>query len=278
MSKSSQEISEWLRQRATAAGARGLVVGLSGGIDSAVVVRLCQMATPGQVLGVIMPCHSDPQDETDARLVADHFGVPVARVDLEQPYEQFIGILRGALTSLPEDMAAGSTPSGDIKARVPVANVKPRLRMATLYFIANSLNYLVVGTGNRSELTIGYFTKYGDGGVDVLPIGSLLKSEVRKLARELGVPQPIIDKAPSAGLWMGQTDEEEMGFTYADLERYLTDGPDSVPPALALRLERMIRSTEHKRTTAPAPGFDRRASDSASPNPHVKIGRSGLVR
>ena len=278
MSKSSQEITEWLRERATAAGARGLVVGLSGGIDSAVVVRLCQMAIPGQVLGVIMPCHSDPQDETDARLVADHFGVPVARVDLEQPYEQFIGILRGALSSLPAEMSAGGAPSGDIKARVPVANVKPRMRMATLYFIANSLNYLVVGTGNRSELTIGYFTKYGDGGVDVLPIGSLLKSEVRKLARELGVPQPIIDKAPSAGLWMGQTDEEEMGFTYADLERYLTDGPDSVPPALALRLERMIRSTEHKRTTAPAPGFDRRASDSASPNPHVKIGRSGLVR
>ena len=106
--------------------------------------------------------------------------------------------------------------------------------MATLYFIANSLNYLVVGTGNRSELTIGYFTKYGDGGVNMLPIGSLLKSEVRKLAKELGVPQPIIDKAPSAGLWMGQTDEEEMGFAYAELERYLTDGPDSVAPALAL--------------------------------------------
>ena len=108
---------------------------------------------------------------------------------------------------------------------MPVANVKPRLRMATLYFVANSLNYLVAGTGNRSELTIGYFTKYGDGGVDLLPIGSLLKSEVRKLARELGVPQPIIDKPPSAGLWVGQTDEEEMGFSYADLERYLTDGP-----------------------------------------------------
>ena len=99
--------------------------------------------------------------------------------------------------------------------------------MTTLYFVANSLNYLVAGTGNRSELTIGYFTKYGDGGVDLLPIGSLLKSEVRTLAQELGVPQPIIDKPPSAGLWLGQTDEEEMGFTYADLERYLTDGPEA---------------------------------------------------
>ena len=276
--KSSQEITEWLRQRATAAGVRGLLVGLSGGIDSAVVVRLCQMAMPQQVLGVMMPAHSDPQDETDARLVADHFGVPVVRVDLEKPYEQLIDTLRGAMREVPAELAAGGPPSGDIKARVPVANVKPRMRMATLYFIANSLNYLVVGTGNRSELTIGYFTKYGDGGVDVLPIGSLLKSEVRKLAKELGVPQPIIDKAPSAGLWMGQTDEEEMGFAYADLERYLNDGPDSVAPALALRLERMIRATEHKRATPPAPGFDRRASDSASTNPHVKVGRGGLVR
>ena len=160
--------------------------------------------------------------------------------------------------------AAGSA---DIKSRVPVANVKPRLRMATLYFVANSLNYLVAGTGNRAELTIGYFTKYGDGGVDVLPIGDLLKSEVRALARELGVPQPILDKAPSAGLWLGQTDEEEMGFTYAELERYLTGGPDAVAPALALRLERMIRATDHKRTMAPTPSEGNRPLTETVPQP-----------
>ena len=141
----------------------------------------------------------------------------------------------------------------DLRGRMPLANVKPRLRMTALYFVANSLNYLVAGTGNRAELTIGYFTKYGDGGVDLLPIGGLLKTEVRAMARELGVPQPIIDKPPSAGLWLGQTDEEEMGFTYAELERYLTVGPQAVAPALALRLERLIRSTEHKRAVAPAP-------------------------
>ena len=139
---------------------------------------------------------------------------------------------------------------------MPLANMKPRLRMTTLYFVANTLNYLVAGTGNRAELTIGYFTKYGDGGVDVLPIGELLKTEVRAMARDLGVPQPIIDKAPSAGLWLGQTDEQEMGFSYAELERYLTGGPDAVAPALALRLERMIRATEHKRTIAPTPSTD----------------------
>ena len=114
-------------------------------------------------------------------------------------------------------------------------------------------NYLVAGTGNRSELTIGYFTKHGDGGVDLLPLGSLLKSEVRALAIELGVPRAIIDKAPSAGLVAGQTDEAEMGFAYGDLERYLIRGPEGVPPALALRIERLIRASEHKRGMAPTP-------------------------
>ena len=250
-------IAEWLRQRASAAGARGFVVGLSGGIDSAVVVRLCQMAVPGQMAGVIMPCHSDPRDESDARLVADHFGIPSIRVDLGSAYDMLVNSVRHAMGAFPADMIppAGDA-STDVKSRMPLANMKPRLRMTTLYFVANTLNYLVAGTGNRAELTIGYFTKYGDGGVDVLPIGELLKTEVRAMARDLGVPQPIIDKAPSAGLWLGQTDEQEMGFSYAELERYLTGGPDAVAPALALRLERMIRATEHKRTIAPTPSTD----------------------
>ena len=258
MAKSANDMAEWLRQRVNAAGARGLAVGLSGGIDSAVVIRLCQMATPGQVVGVIMPCHSDPQDEADARLVAEQFGIAVVRIDLEPSYDRLVNTLRTAMSALPADIVPSAAQgSPDLRARMPLVNVKPRLRMTTLYYVANSLNYLVAGTGNRAELTIGYFTKYGDGGVDVLPIGDLLKSEVRAVAGELGVPQPIIDKAPSAGLWLGQTDEEEMGVTYADLERYLTDGPDAVPPALALRLERMIRATDHKRMLAPSPGSGR---------------------
>ena len=247
-----QRIAEWLQQRATEAGARGFVIGLSGGVDSAVVARLCQIAAPGRVVGVLLPCHSDPRDESDAQLLAEHFAIPTIRVDLEGAYDRLVADLRGALSALPPDITPEPTAgTADIKARVPLANVKPRLRMASLYFVANSLNYLVVGTGNRSELTIGYFTKYGDGGVDLLPIGNLLKSEVRALAQELGVLRPIIEKAPSAGLWLGQTDEDEMGFTYADLENYLTRGPEGVAPALALRLERMIRATEHKRAGAP---------------------------
>ena len=125
--------------------------------------------------------------------------------------------------------------------------------MTTLYFLANSTNYLVAGTGNRSELAIGYFTKHGDGGADLLPIGHLLKREVRELAKELGVPDAIIDRPPSAGLWVGQTDEEDMGFTYAELERYLEDGPQAVSPALAMRIERLIRASEHKRKMPPIP-------------------------
>ncbi len=248
------DIAEWMAGRVTLAGARGILVGMSGGLDSAVVARLAQMATDGRAIGVIMPCHSDPQDESDARLVADHFAIPVLRIDLEAAYDRLLRDLRGAMELLPPEQYP-SPVEDDIRARVPIANVKPRLRMTTLYFLANTLDYLVAGTGNRSELTIGYFTKHGDGSADLLPIGRLLKSEVGTLARELNVPERVIAKPPSAGLWLGQTDEAEMGFTYADLERYLTTGPEAVAPALALRIERLIRASDHKRALPPMPEF-----------------------
>jgi NAD+ synthase len=254
MSTHSRDIAEWLAQQVAIAGARGLVVGLSGGVDSAVVARLCQIAAPGQVVGVIMPCHSDPADEKDAQELAARFELPVIRIDLGPSYDLLLGDLKTAFMKRPPGQAP-VTPaeSTDPSARAPLANVKPRLRMATLYFVANSLNYLVAGTGNRSDLIIGYFTKYGDGGVDLLPIGGLLKSEVRALARALDVPESIIDKRPTAGLWAGQDDEDEMGFTYADLEKYLTIGPDAVSPALAMRIERLIRASDHKRALPPVP-------------------------
>ncbi|MBA3886522.1 MAG: NAD(+) synthase [Acidobacteria bacterium] len=254
MSSRAEALSAWIRQRVMEAGARGLVVGLSGGIDSAVVIRLCQMATPDEVLGVIMPCHSDPGDEADARLVADHFGIQAVRVDLAPCFDELVGTLGSALGGLPgQTSASGPLDTGDPRSRMPVANLKPRLRMTSVYFLSNALNYLVAGTGNRSELTIGYFTKYGDGGVDLLPIGRLLKDEVRELARDLGVPAAVIDKPPSAGLWSGQTDEGEMGFTYADLDHYLTAGAGAVAPAVALRIERLVRTSDHKRALPPMP-------------------------
>jgi NAD+ synthase len=241
-------IVQWLRDRAQNAGAHGFVIGLSGGIDSAVVARLCQMATPNRVLGIILPCYSHAQDEADALLLARTFGIPTARVDLSPTFDTLTGELHGAVKGLPQSVHVT-----DIKQQMPEANIKPRLRMTSLYFIANSLNYLVAGTGNRCELSIGYFTKYGDGGSDVLPIGNLLKSEVRAFAQQLGVPAPIITKAPSAGLWIGQTDEAEMGFTYDMLEQYLTSGASAVPADVAKRIESLHNGSAHKRKIAPIP-------------------------
>ena len=244
----------------TVGGAHGLVVGLDrggggfsrggetlvgpdGGVDSAVVAR-------GDVLGVLLPCQSDPQDETDARLVAQHFSLPVTLVSLDSAYE---ALMRA--TDARADGRFADTPPivppGD--NRTAAGNLKARLRMAALYFLANSLNYLVAGTGNRSEIEIGYYTKYGDGGVDLLPLGSLLKAQVYQLARELDIPAPIIEKVPTAGLWPDQTDEGEIGFTYRQLETYLDEGPEAISPALALRIDRLMRASEHKRRMPPSP-------------------------
>jgi NAD+ synthase len=243
-----ERIASWLKERAASAGAEGFVFGLSGGIDSAVVARLCQMATPGKVLGVMLPCHSQPQDEADARLVAEAFELPVVRVDLSSTFDTLTSTLDSALN---DQRPRHTVDVVDIKQRLPRANIKPRLRMTSLYFVANAMNYMVAGTGNKSEITLGYYTKYGDGGVDVLPIGGLLKSEVRALARELGVPEPVITKAPTAGLWPGQTDEAEMGFTYEMLEKYLADGASAVPANVAARIDTLNRASAHKRALPP---------------------------
>jgi NAD+ synthase len=242
-------ITVWMRRLAQEAGARGFVVGLSGGVDSAVVARLAQLAMPGSALGVIMPCHSQPQDEADARLVAERFSLPTVFVDLAPAHDALLADARAAVAGA--GPGSGFEPDG--RAPLALANIKPRLRMTTLYFVANSLNYLVAGTGNRSEIAIGYYTKYGDGGVDLLPLGRLFKSEVRALARELGVPAAVVEKAPSAGLWRGQTDEVEMGCTYEELERFLTRGADAVAPQVAARIAALVRASEHKRELPPMP-------------------------
>jgi NAD+ synthase len=247
-----ERIAAWMREQLATSGARGFVVGLSGGVDSAVVARLAQLAAPGAVLAAHLPCHSDPQDERDAMLVAKRFSMTTTRVDLSPAYDALVAAAQPAQQALPRDVR--ETPLADpLRGRVPLANIKPRLRMAALYFLANSLSHLVAGTGNRSELAIGYFTKYGDGGCDLLPLGHLVKSQVVALARDLGIPSSVIERAPSAGLWIGQNDEEEMGFSYAELERYLLEGPPGVSPALAMRIERLVRASDHKRVTPPMP-------------------------
>lgn len=237
-------ISTWIADRIATAGATGAVIGLSGGIDSAVVSGLLARAVGKEnVLGLIMPCHSIPADIEDAKLTADTWGIESSLIDLSGIYDNFTELL----------------PPGEGLAN---ANIKPRLRMITLYHHANTLNRMVVGTGNRSELLIGYFTKYGDGGVDLLPIASLYKHQVRDLAREIGVPEKIIDRKPSAGLWEGQTDEDEMGISYdvldATLDAISRGDTSGVDPNVLARVERMIATSAHKRTTAPI--FDPSAS------------------
>jgi NAD+ synthase len=237
-----EHLTEWIRAAVTAGDGRGAVFGLSGGIDSAVVAALARQAFPHHSLGVVMPCHSDPRDAEDGALVAHHFGVPSATVDLGPVYDLLLDQLAGSSSDLPD-------------SRPATANLKPRLRMTALYAFANQLGYRVLGTGNRSEIAVGYFTKYGDGGADLLPLGSLVKSEVRDLARSLGVPQRIIDKPPSAGLWADQTDEAEMGLTYEELDAYLLTGAAS--PAVKAKVDAMNAASEHKRALpriAPKPG------------------------
>jgi len=230
-----EKIVQWLRDKVKEARAKGLVVGMSGGVDSSVVAVLAKKAMGEDMLGLLMPCHSNPQDLEHAKLVAERFGIRTETVDLTPVFDRLIE----------------SLPPGNEIAR---ANLKPRLRMLTLYYYANSLNYLVAGTGNKSEISVGYYTKYGDGGVDLLPIGGLYKTQVRELARALGIPEIIIAKPPSAGLWEGQTDEGEMGITYEDLDRTLqaleAGTADEADP-LVRRVKEMMASSAHKRALPP---------------------------
>jgi NAD+ synthase len=225
----------WIREEVVAAGGRGAVVGLSGGLDSSVAAVLTHQAFPKNMLALIMPCHSHKEDLEHAKALAGQFSISTKTISLDSAYDSLLKIL-------PEDKAAKAS-------RLAKANLKARLRMLTLYYFANRLNYLVVGASNRDELTLGYFTKYGDGGVDIQPLGSLLKGQLSELARSLGIPQPIIDKPPSAGLWDGQTDQEELGLSYEQIDRYLASGEASA--AVKKRLESMIASSKHKRQPPP---------------------------
>jgi NAD+ synthase len=235
-----EQLVSWIRDRVTAGRCRGVVLGMSGGIDSSVVAVLCQRAFPRSVLGVLMPCHSIPEDKEHALAVASKFSIPTKEVVLDSVFDALSRVL-------PEDAAEANA------NQIARSNLKVRLRMLTLYYFANQLNYMVVGSSNRSELATGYFTKYGDGGVDILPIGNLVKREVRELARFLDIPQEIIDKPPSAGLWPGQTDEAELGFSYEELDNYLLTGEAS--DEVRKQIEARMASCGHKRQPPPVPEF-----------------------
>ncbi len=220
-------IVRWIRDKVEESGSKGLVFGLSGGIDSAVVAALAKKAFPDDALGIIMPCHSNPEDEEHANLVAEALNIETKKVNLTNVYDLFLSELESTDNIL------------------ALSNIKPRFRMTTLYYYAQIRRYLVAGTSNKSEFTVGYFTKHGDSGVDILPIVDLLKEEVFELARYLSIPDVIINKIPTAGLWENQTDEKEMGFSYKELDGYIKN--EEVDENIKEKIEKMYKRSEHKR-------------------------------
>lgn len=236
---------QWLRDKVQEANCKGLVVGVSGGIDSAVVCNLIKRAYPNNSIGVIMSINSNLKDREDALKVIEGCGIDYIDLDLTDPQ---VAIRDMALNALKEKNLFNE--NGE---RAADSNLRARIRMSTLYTVANDLGYLVVGTDNAAEVHTGYFTKYGDGGVDLIPIANLTKAEVYEWAKELGVHEDVINKAPSAGLWEGQTDENEMGTTYDMIDKVVQGKRDEVPQKDLEIIDRLHRISEHKRNMPPKP-------------------------
>lgn len=239
-----EKITTFINNKVDEANAQGVVLGLSGGVDSACAICLSQKAVGSEkVFAVIAPEEglTPPEDVEDSVNLCEKLCIDYKVIKINPLVNTFIQTL------------------GE-KNDTATANLKPRIRMAALYFFANSKNMLVVGTGNRTELKVGYFTKYGDGGVDILPLGDLYKTEIFSLAKHLGVPKKIIDKKPSAGLWKSQTDESEMGLSYEKLDALLQAFENSskydvdlkdVQKAEIDKIGNMVESSAHKRQTPP---------------------------
>ncbi|ASK63077.1 NAD(+) synthase [Virgibacillus phasianinus] len=234
------KIVHWLRDQVEEAKVNGLLVGVSGGLDSAVVAHLIKRAVPDQSLGAIMPLDSSPDSVKHAEKVIESCGIDRITIDLAETHSVMYGQIREQLKQKNE--------WNEKNDQLANANLRARLRMSTSYALATNYNYLVVGTDNASEWYTGYFTKYGDGGVDILPIIEFTKEEVREMARVLGVPDEVINKKPSADLWEGQTDEAEMGTSYDKIDAFLKG--KEIPEHDKRIIENMHKRTEHKRKGA----------------------------
>ena len=222
---------EFIKSVLAESGAKGIVYGNSGGKDSALVGILCKAACDNTV-GIILPCTSKrnyDEDTADAKEVAARYNIEIRTVDLTPVKEAELKALDGVATL---NAAA-------------LSNIAPRLRMLTLYAVAAAENRLVVGTGNRSEAYVGYFTKWGDGAHDFNPIADLTVTEIYEFLRYLDAPKCVIEKAPSAALFDGQTDETEMSVTYAELDAYLSRS--EIPEEKKTIIERLHTISEHKR-------------------------------
>ncbi|WP_459191204.1 NAD+ synthase [Halosimplex sp. J119] len=261
-----EEAVAFIKDTVTQAGARGVVVGLSGGIDSTLTANLAVQALGSErVLGLGLPAHTDEDNAQEAQTMAEGLGIEFREVDL-----------RPLLDMFEDHVAAAVAPSG---GRREIGNVAARLRMCALYYAANARSSLVCGTANRSELLLGYFTKYGDGGADLFPLGDLYKTEVQALAQHVGVPRRIIAKEPTADLWAGQTDAEDLGARYSDIDpvlRHIVDRSERVEDAVealdvdretAETVARMYVDSLHKRAVPPTPGIDGRGEGSEGSAP-----------
>jgi len=256
----------FLREQVDAAGADGVVVAMSGGLDSTVTATLAVEALgPDRVLGLALPCHkTDASATMEANVVADHLGIEFQRAHLQPLLQQFEGQLAPALAG---DEPRGPTQTPDRALENTVA----RFRMLCAYYAANRRNRVVLGTANRSELLLGYVTKYGDGAADLFPLGSLYKTEVRQLAGHLSLPDPIVETVPTTGRYPGQTDADDLGATYDVIDSLLYrvieegDPVDGAAEALdvdestAQRLVSMCVETAHKRQLPPIAAVDGRS-------------------
>lgn len=236
-----ERLISWLQTQVQVSNSKGLLVGISGGVDSAVVANLIKLACPNSSLGVIIPIHSSKSSLDDANLLIHQCNIQSITVDLSEEHQLILNKSMNAIKKL--------NLFKDDYLKITDANLRARLRMSTLYSIANNLGYMVVGTDNADETYTGYFTKFGDGAVDIMPLKKILKKDVYEMGKVLGVPETILKKAPSADLWENQTDESEMGVSYESIEKYISG--EQVSEKDEKIILSLHKKSEHKRNLPP---------------------------
>jgi len=235
------KIAAWIREKVEKAHRKGVVLGMSGGVDCSVVALLCRLADVDVHL-VLLPCGDDMKNTQSY----DHSMELIEKFN----FTYHIFDVKPAVDALTIAVDSSYCNGSEANLELSRANIRPRVRMTYLYQFAQRSNRFVVGTGNLAERTVGYFTKWGDGACDLNPLALLAKQEVYTLARYLGAPTCIINKKPSAGLWDGQTDEDDLGMSYAQIDAYIINGT-SGNTETDRKIEKLMALSEHKLTPIP---------------------------